>query len=116
MANWTYSVTKINSLSKTSNGSVVIRMGAHKMPLVHVDRFNLLLPLVKEETNGPTTLVVSCTRKTPKSEWILDVFNDGQRLRKEARAKYGLENLSFSSVLSLAKTINPRISVNISED
>jgi len=116
MANWTYNVSKVQSISKTKNGSVVIKFGAHKMPLVHVDRFNLLMPLVKEGNDELTTLVVSCSRNTPKSQWDFSVFNDGQRLRKEARAKYGLENLSFSTVFSLAKRVNPRISINISED
>lgn len=116
MANWTYNVKRIQSISKTANGSVVIRLGRHKMPLVHVDRFNLLIPVVKDSTNDKTNLVVVCTRKEPRSEWTLDSFMDGERLRKDVRAKYGLENLSFSKVMSLARTVNPKISFDISED
>jgi len=116
MANWTYNVKRVRSISKTANGSFVIGFGSHKMPLVHVDRFNLMVPVVEESTKSKTNLVVVFERKEPKSEWVLNAFMDGERLRKDVRAKYGLENLSISQVMSLAKTVNPRISVKISED
>lgn len=116
MANWTYNVKRVRSIFRTADESFVIRFGSHKMPLVHVDRFNLLIPTVDEETKGKTNLVVVFERKGPGEEWILNAFMDGKRLRKDARAKYGLEKLSISKAMSLAKTVNPRISVKISED
>lgn len=116
MANWTYNVKRVRSIFKTANESFVIGFGSHKMPLVHVDRFNLLIPTVDVETKGKTNLVVVFERRGPDQGWILNAFMDGKRLRKDVRAKYGLENLSISKVMSLAKTVNPRISVNISED
>lgn len=116
MATWTYRTDKIYSFRKTENGSVVIKLGEHKMPLVHVDRFNLLLGVRNSEDGKLTKLVIHCSRKTPKSNWILDVFKDGERLRKDARATYGLESPSLSNVMRLAKSINPEMRVNISED
>lgn len=113
MASWTYRVDKIHSFRKTENGSVVIRLGARKMPLVHVDRFNLMCRPVKTGTDKGETILFVFNRKDPSSDWSIDAFTEGEHLRKDVKANYGLENLSFSSVMRFAKSINPEMRVEI---
>jgi len=113
MASWTYRVDKIYSFRKTENGSVVIRLGTRKMPLVHVDRFNLMCRTVKSGVDKMETILFAFNRKSPDSDWNIDAFIDGKHLRKDVKANYGLENLSFSSVMRFAKSINPEMRVEI---